>query len=83
MQFAVMVWVSQFAKRTSIFGVLDKASPGQLPMISPKGHWEDFRAVEERNYPDAEEAKKAIADKGYYLVGASVTITEAFGPPPN
>jgi hypothetical protein len=84
MQFAVMVWVpsNDSAKLGSIFGVLDKSNPGELPTLSPQGYWADFRAVDESRFKFAAEAKKAIAQHGYYLLGASVIIPEAFGETP-
>ena len=83
MQFAVMVWVSgnDTAKMGSIFGVLDKSNSGALPTL-PQGYWAEFRYVEESKFKFAAEAKKAIAQHGYYLLGASVTIPEAFGEAP-
>ena len=81
MQFAVMTWVSDNVKVGSIFGVLDKDNPGDLPDPSSVGHWADFREIDESRAPWADEAKEAIAEHGYYLMGAGVTITEAFGDP--
>jgi hypothetical protein len=88
MQFAIMVWVSSddSAKMGSIFGILDKANFGALPTLSPKGYWADFRSIDESKFKFAADAKKAIAQHGYYLMGASVTVSEAFGelpPRPN
>ena len=84
MQFAVMVWVisNDSAKLGSIFGVLDKSNPGELPTISPQGYWAEFQVVEESRFKFAADAKKAIAQHGYYLLGASVTVPEAFGETP-
>ena len=42
MQFAIMKWVAQTAMPETIYGIVDKSSPVQLPTISPNGHWEDF-----------------------------------------
>ncbi|HEX5845467.1 MAG: hypothetical protein ACXWU5_03470 [Rhodoplanes sp.] len=81
MQFTVMMWVSEHAKSSSIFGVLDKSNPDKLPSISPKGHWEDFMTIDENRFKFAAEAKTAIAMHGFYLIGASVTLIEAFGKP--
>jgi hypothetical protein len=80
MQFAVMVWVgsNDSAKQGSIFGILDKANPVALPMLSPMGYWADFRSIDESKFKFAADAKKAIAQHGYYLMGASVTIAEVF-----
>jgi hypothetical protein len=84
MQFEVMVWVSSddSAKAGSIFGILDKANPGALPTLSSMGYWADFRSIDESEFKFAADAKKAIAKHGYYLMGASVTVTEAFEEPP-
>jgi len=84
MQFEVMVWVSSndSAKMGSIFGVLDKSNRGALPTLSPQGYWAEFRYVDESRFKFAADAKKAIAQHGYYLLGASVTIPEAFGEAP-
>lgn len=82
MRFAVMVWSSGNARAGSIFGVLDADSPGQLPQgLSKAGHWADYRIVDESRCPFAEEAKKAIAAQGYYLIGAGVSVATAFGTP--
>jgi hypothetical protein len=84
MQFEILVWVSgdDSAKTGSIFGVLDKAQPKALPTLSPKGYWDDFRSIDESEFKFAADAKKAITQHGYYLMGASVTIPEAFGEAP-
>ena len=84
MQFAVMVWVNSgdSAKMGTVFGVLDKSNPGALPILSPQGYWAEYRYVEESRFKIAADAKKAIAQHGYYLLGASVTISEAFGEAP-
>jgi hypothetical protein len=84
MQFAVMVWVSSndSAKAGSIFGILDKANPGALPTLSPNGYWADFQSIDDSRFKFTTDAKKAIAQHGYYLMGASVTTIEAFGEPP-
>ena len=81
MQFVVMTWVSEHAKSGSIFGVLGKSNAGKLPIISPKGHWEDFMTIDESRFKFAAEAKTAIAMHGFYLIGASVTVIEAFDKP--
>ena len=81
MQFAVMTWVSDNVKVGSLFGIVDKDKPGQLPTPSAAGHWADFKEIDESRAPWADDAKEAIAEHGYYLMGAGVTITEAFGDP--
>jgi hypothetical protein len=52
-----------------------------LPLIG-KGHWEDYRTIDESKFPLAEEAKQAIAAQGYHLIGAGSTFEQAFGDPP-
>jgi hypothetical protein len=82
MKFAIMAWVSSQARHASIFGVLDKDKPRQLPMLGPQGHWIDYRTIDESRFVFAAEAKQSIAANGFYLMGASVTIEQAFGSPP-
>lgn len=73
-----MKWVGSDAK--NIYGVIDAAATKPvLPMLSKEGHWADFRKVADNRFPEASEAKKAIAEHGNYLMGAGVTVTEAFG----
>jgi hypothetical protein len=83
MQFLVLEWVgsNDSAKTGSIFGIVDKANPGALPDLSPNGYWAEFRSIDESKFKFAADAKKAIAQHGYYLMGASVTVAEAFGEP--
>ena len=80
MEFAVMVWNSENVRARSIFGVVDKAKPGQLPdRLSKDGHWEDYLVIDESRCPYAAAAKKAIDAQGYYLIGAGITVATAFG----
>ena len=61
MEFAVMVWSSGNARESSIYGILDKAKPGKLPVISDKGHWEDtHKTIKESRFKDAVAAKKVF-----------------------
>lgn len=85
MQFAIMVWTSgdDSAKAGSIFGVMDAANPAALPSLSLNGSWSDFRSIDESKFKFAGEAKAAIARHGYFLMGASATVAEAFGEPPD
>lgn len=39
----------------------------------------DFRIIDETQFKFADEAKKSIGKDGYFLMGARVTTTEAFG----
>ena len=82
MQFTILEWVgsNDSAKAGSIFGIVDKASPTATPPpLSASGYWTEFRSIDESRFKFAADAKKAIALHGYYLMGASVTTTEAFG----
>ena len=79
MKFVIMKWVGKGSKSGTIFGVLDeKVEKPVLPMISPQGHWEEFRRIDERHFKFAVEAKYSNVENGYYLIGASITVTEAF-----
>jgi hypothetical protein len=80
MRFATMMWVPtrDNAKVGTIFGILDTDAPGVLPLL-PDGHWEHYHIADERTFKFAEEAKKAIAQHGYYLLGAGETPSDAFG----
>ncbi|WP_454621931.1 hypothetical protein [Bradyrhizobium cenepequi] len=81
MQFAIMVWIDSddAPDKGSIFGITDKNNPVALPTLSPTGYWADFRSIDGARFKYAAQAKKAISQHGYYLLGASVTIEEAFG----
>ena len=84
MDFAVMVWSSANSRPQSIYGVVDRAAPGQLPALYGNGHWADMDLViPENRFKDAEAAKESIAKFGYYLVGGELTIatTERRNPP--
>jgi hypothetical protein len=77
MEFSIMAWSSGNVLKSSIFGVIDKANPGNnLPSISDKGHWESYRTIREDRFKFAVEAKKSIAERGYYLIGGEVNIIE-------
>ena len=80
MRFAIMTWVptSDNARIGTIFGILDNDAPGDLPLL-PNGRWEHYHIADEGTVKFAEEARKAIAHHGYYLLGAGVTPDEAFG----
>jgi hypothetical protein len=85
MQFAILVWVGadDSAKAGSIFAVVDKDNPGSPPALSPRGYWDEFRLIDESKFKFAADARNAISQHGYYLMGASVTIGEAFGETPS
>ncbi|MGA2794077.1 MAG: hypothetical protein ABSE69_11165 [Roseiarcus sp.] len=80
MRFAIMTWVpsGDNAQVGTIFGILDNDKPGTLPLL-PHGHWEHYLIVDEQAFKFVEEARKAIAQHGYYLFGAGVTPSDAFG----
>jgi hypothetical protein len=67
MQFAIMEYVGKTVRDKSIYGALDKASPGDLPIIDSHGRWMEIVAVDEDRVGFAEEAKRSIAKFGYYL----------------
>ena len=57
-----------------------QTTTAMLNALTPRGgHWEHCHLADERTLKIAEEARKAIAQHGYYLLGAGVTPSEAFG----
>jgi hypothetical protein len=78
MEFAIMVWRSAHGGTSSVYGVLDPTNPGKLPGLG-KGHWGELRRVREDRFPQAAEAKKAIASDGFYLYGTKVDVMEQEG----
>ena len=83
MQLAVMKWVGITVQPGSVFGVLDKANPGMLPTIAARGHWAEYQTIEEDRFTFAEEAKRAIARDGYFIVGVGLSVVETFGLKPS
>ena len=79
MRFAIMTWAGDDVRPESIFGLTDEKGSGMLPALSPYGFWADFRTIDETQFKFADDAKKSIERDGYYLMGASITIAEAFG----
>jgi hypothetical protein len=79
MEFVLMKLVGQSIRPGSIFGILDKDNPGQLPP-PPGGYWSDHGAMTEQNFPFAAEAKQAIAKSGYSLVGTDAIETIGHAP---
>jgi hypothetical protein len=71
-----MAWSSGNALKSSIFGVIDKADPGKLPSISDRGFWESCRTIREDRFKLAVEVKRSIAERGYYLIGGEVNVTQ-------
>ena len=82
MRFVIMSWSGDGSRTQSIFGVTNEKGSGKLPAISPHGYWADFRIIDEAQFKFAEEAKASIGKDGYFLMGAGVTIAEAFGDAP-
>jgi hypothetical protein len=76
MEFILMKLVGQGIRPGSIFGILDKDNPGQLPP-APGGYWSDHGAMTEENFPFAAEAKQAIAKSGYFLVAPMLSRRSA------
>ena len=74
MEFILMKLVGQSIRPGSIFGILDKDNPGQLPP-APGGRWSDHGTMTDENFPFAAEAKQAIAKSGYFLVGTDAIET--------
>ena len=81
MKFAVMQWKSAYGGSGSIYGVVDPDKPGKLPNLG-KGHWAEFRRVDEHRFPQAAEARKAIEAEGFYLFGGQVEFAEQEGQVP-
>jgi hypothetical protein len=81
MKFAIKHWVSDDTRPTSIFAVANKDIPVNLPTPTGSGRWVEFSDVEESQFLLVEDAKACIAEHGYYLMGAGVSITQAFGQP--
>jgi hypothetical protein len=57
MEFVLMKLVGQSIRPGSIFGILDKDNPGQLPP-PPGGYWSDHGAMTEQNFPFARQNKR-------------------------
>jgi hypothetical protein len=79
MEFILMKLVGQSIRPGSIFGILDKDNPGQLPP-APGGYWSDHGTMTDENFPFAAEAKQAIAKSGYFLVGTDAIETIGHAP---
>ena len=77
MRFAIMRWES--AEARDIYGIVDADDPAMLPSPSIHGYWADYKLIDERQFVLPEDAKKAIAAAGYFLLGAGLTLREAFG----
>jgi hypothetical protein len=56
MEFILMKLVGQSIRPGSIFGILDKDNPAQLPP-APGGYWSDHGTMTDENFPFAAEAK--------------------------
>ena len=57
MEFILMKLVGQSIRPGSIFGILDKDNPGQLPP-APGGRWSDHGTMTDENFPFAAEANR-------------------------
>jgi hypothetical protein len=79
MEFILLKLVGRSIRPGSIFGILDKDNPGQLPP-APGGYWSDHGTMTEENFPFAVEAKQAIAKSGYFLVGTDAIETIGRSP---
>jgi hypothetical protein len=75
MRLAIKTWVavSDNPQSAALFGVLDADNPGNLPIPSSDGHWDDVKTVKEREFHLKDDAKAAIAKQGYYLFGPGTT----------
>ncbi len=79
MELSIMVLSSANGNvlKSSIFGVIDKAADvGKLPPMLDIGFWESYRTIREDRFKFAAEAKRSIAERGYYLIGGEVNIIE-------
>lgn len=76
MIFAIMEWIGEGTKSGSVFGIIDKDNPGTLPTITEKGHWAQYRLIDEGRFKFASEARASIAKLGYYLMGGKVEPKE-------
>lgn len=74
--FHIMTLSGKGMLKGSIFGVVVATSkPGQLPQI-PDGYWENYRIIREADFKLADEAKKSIEERGYYLFGGYNKIAD-------
>lgn len=77
MIFAVMELKAPNVK--GVFGIVDADSTNPtLPQIEG-AYWSELRRIDESRAPFADAAKKAIAERGYYLIGGEVRLTEGNG----
>jgi hypothetical protein len=62
--------------KSSIFGIIKiGADESKLPHF-PGFHWDSYRTIREDRFKFAAEAKASIAERGYYLIGGEVNMTE-------
>ena len=72
-EWAIMNWV-RGTERSKVWAVLPVESRAVLPLLSERGHWEEFRRVEAERFVEREEAEPAIEHDGFYFVRESVAI---------
>ncbi len=78
MEFLVMKLEGDSIMADSIFGVLDNKMRGRLPP-PPGGHWSEYSTVREADFRFAAAAKRAIGNRGYFIVGSDAI--EGWGTP--
>lgn len=77
---AIINWIKKDNKRSKIWAILPVESRAVLPQIDTDGYWEEFRRIASDRFPEAEDAKAAIADDGFYFTRESVAIGALNGP---
>jgi hypothetical protein len=60
--------------KPSVFGI---SPEGKLPPIIPGGHWLHYRKIREDRFKLAAEAKKSVAEHGYYVFGGQDNADES------
>jgi len=72
-EWAIMNWVRN-NKRTKIWAVLPVDTRAALPLLSERGHWEEYRRVDAERFLEHADAEAAIKEDGFYFVKESVAI---------
>jgi hypothetical protein len=70
---AIMNWV-RGNERSKVWAILPVDSRAVLPLLTERGHWEEFRKVNPERFPEREEAQEGIDRDGFYFVRESVAI---------
>jgi hypothetical protein len=52
----------------------------RIALHCDRGFWESYRTIREDRFKFAAEAKKAITERGYYLIGGEINVTEIKNP---